>query len=583
MSSLLGSLRRPLTGAGSREFELVPAGQVSAELLGYLEPQIEIVKSRWREYVLGIGLVVALVVPSLTVIVVVAGEWVSSPSQRGWLVLGFGFYIIAALKSLWTMLLEVVEQAFYLRVEIRRMLCPTLYESVTNALSVKAEQYGATCSLDQEAVQEYHPVTGDLSVKLRFWSSQARIVEISLNNILQHHHQKGEQVKVRVRYSPGEDVVCGRDSRVERREILSLSMRTSPNKALAHKALLCRWLEQCYTTFVQQDEGVVKIHALQESSTDWVPTWAFERLKPCKSASATGQHFFLERGTLHTILADAKLWSSTALRVYLITGAPGVGKSEFAIWLAGQLALPVYRLCLSSPKLTDDRISQLLSQSSITHDSVLVQVDEFQETVQRWVESKASNSSAASGVTAGGFCECLQGSTAMGRGVVVLTGTQEIVDERVKQLLPAVFRRIHREAHLGWMTEQDVRLFFRQFLARFVPDCSPEEWNHWEQEFVREGPWGGTKPISVDMLKQFLMHSITEASCSHLGEFAPDLAKQTGASVSEEFRIRKEKESEFFGLVCSASKAHSFLEAYAPVNGHINVISHAEFQCGEQE
>lgn len=34
-----------------------------------------------------------------------------------------------------------------------------------------------------------------------------------------------------------------------------------------------------------------------------------------KNASATGQGFYLERNALHNILADAKLWSQTALRV----------------------------------------------------------------------------------------------------------------------------------------------------------------------------------------------------------------------------------------------------------------------------
>ena len=89
----------------------------------------------------------------------------------------------------------------------------------------------------------------------------------------------------------------------------------------------------------------------------------------------------------------------------MITGPPGVGKSEFTIWIAGplllcafdinieqmdvlffgggelksiqmkrwnygplrlmfsgQLGVPVYRLCLSSPRLTDDRLAQHLGQ-----------------------------------------------------------------------------------------------------------------------------------------------------------------------------------------------------------------------------
>ena len=90
-------------------------------------------------------------------------------------------------------------------------------------------------------------------------------------------------------------------------------------------------------------------------------------------------------------------------------GPPGVGKSEFTIWLAGQMKLPVYRLCLSNPRLTDDRLAQLLSQSAITYNSVLIQVDEFQQMVTRWVRSASSeaNNFETSGVTAGGLLRML--------------------------------------------------------------------------------------------------------------------------------------------------------------------------------
>ena len=159
-------------------------------------------------------------------------------------------------------------------------------------------------------------------------------------------------------------------------------------------------------------------------------------------------------------------------------GPPGVGKSEFTIWLAGQMQLPVYRLCLSNPRLTDDRLAQLLSQSAITYNSVLIQVDEFQETVTRWVRSARSEAgiSETSGVTAGGFCECLQGSTAMGRGIVVLTGTPEIKANEAWVSLPAVVRRVDFKVELGYMSAADVRTFLRRCLVPFLPGCTDQEW-----------------------------------------------------------------------------------------------------------
>ena len=253
---------------------------------------------------------------------------------------------------------------------------------------------------------------------------------------------------------------------------------------------------------MQPDAAIVNVFALQETSTDWVPEWKLERAKPYKTASGTGQAFYLERDCLNTVIADAQLWSGTALRVDLVIGPPGVGKSEFTIWLAGQMQLPVYRLCLSNLRLTDDRLAQLLSQSAITYNSVLMQVDEFQETVMRWVRAAESEEGASdtSGVTAGGFCECLQGSTAMGRGIGVLTGTHEIGAEDVRRLFPVVFRRVHREAVLGWMPRQDVCSYLRNFLARFVPGCTALEWAGLERAFTCEGsPWDGKGTISVDM------------------------------------------------------------------------------------
>ena len=222
----------------------------------------------------------------------------------------------------------------------------------------------------------------------------------------------------------------------------------------------------------------------------WVPTWELERNKRVKDASGTGSSFYLERDSLRKIDADAKLWASSELRVYSITGPPGVGKSEFTQWPAAQLGLPLYRLCLSSPKLSDDRLAQLLSPSATSHSSVLMQVDEFQQVLQSREQSHNPHGNSQGAVTPGGFCECLQGSMAMGRGVVVMTGTNEIAAETVKRCFPAVFRRSHFEAHLGYMVKAEVATFFRIFLVQFVPLCSSGEWMSWESSFLHHaGPW----------------------------------------------------------------------------------------------
>ena len=73
------------------------------------------------------------------------------------------------------------------------------------------------------------------------------------------------------------------------------------------------------------------------------------------------------------------------------------------MWLAGRLRLPIYRLSLSSGSLTDARLAQLLSQSSMLREMVVVQVDEFQQVMRRWDEDDSSFN-----VTPGGVNEILQ-------------------------------------------------------------------------------------------------------------------------------------------------------------------------------
>ena len=75
-------------------------------------PTIDVISSQWKDRVLFIGLLLAMVVPSLTVVVVLTSTWIESPSQRGWLVIGFSFYIVTALKALWEIFLQVYEQMF---------------------------------------------------------------------------------------------------------------------------------------------------------------------------------------------------------------------------------------------------------------------------------------------------------------------------------------------------------------------------------------------------------------------------------------------------------------------------------------
>ena len=71
-----------------------------------------------------------------------------------------------------------------------------------------------------------------------------------------HVEQELETLELQVQFVPGEDIVLGRDSRLERRELLILSLRSSVDRALRHKELLVSWMEHCYGSFVKPVEAL---------------------------------------------------------------------------------------------------------------------------------------------------------------------------------------------------------------------------------------------------------------------------------------------------------------------------------------
>ena len=66
-------------------------------------------------------------------------------------------------------------------------------------------------------------------------------------------------------------------------------------------------------------------------------------------------------------------------------------------------------------------------------------------------------------------------------------------------------------------------------LVPFLPGCTKQEWKKLETEFTsKESVWNDEHDISVDMLKQFLMHEITEAHRFRLGDFQPNNRNERG-------------------------------------------------------
>ena len=213
--------------------------------------------------------------------------------------------------------------------------------------------------------------------------------------------------------------------------MLCLSMNSTEETLIGDKALLAQWCAECVRASMESPANVVEVYGLQQASTDWTPEWQLERTRLLKDSRAVGDQFYLEprqvddKLSLNDIYTDATLWSTTSLRIYLVLGPPGVGKSEFIVWLAGKLRLPVYRISLHSPKLTDDMLAQVLSHSWLKHDAAVVQLDEFQGALRRWKAGSEDHVRRNQGISAEGLCEVLQGATTLSRGVVILSGTEE--------------------------------------------------------------------------------------------------------------------------------------------------------------
>ena len=220
--------------------------------------------------------------------------------------------------------------------------------------------------------------------------------------------------------------------------------------------------------------------------------------------------------------------------------------------------MPLYRIALNDPRPTDQIFAQLVSPTSLKHDNSVIQIDEFQETLKRW-KTQGSN---GQGVSMGGFCEVLQGSNSLARGFIVLSGTHELIETMKDPTFAAVFRRKSSDATLSWLQVQDTRTFFISFLKEFVPGCTQDYLSRRALDFTREGSlWNDTRmPISIDMIKQFLMLRISSFRATYLSENI--------LSPNDDFRIPPDQYDHFFNWVNNSEAAEAYLRTYAPVSAH---------------
>ena len=340
------------------------------------------------------------------------------------------------------------EKIFFVRVELDSMKGKTLYNAVALAIEEVAEGRNDTASADMLGTTEFDRKMGRTLVKLSYWNSRPKTVRLQLRNA------ELQPRRLYVDFDCGADIVCGRDHSVQNRGSLVLRLAASGN-LLADRHILSQWLHDCLTAYQAPADDVVEVIALDESSKDWVPEWKVRCVRPMKRTESMGLGFFLQRSCSVELLSDACNWFGKALRCYLITGAPGTGKTELTIWLAGYLKLPLYRLSLNDSRLTDQLFAQLVSPTGMSHDNVVLQIDEFQETLLRWKSCNDSH-----GVSMGGFCEVLQGSNSLTRGFIVLSGTQQLAQTMQDTTFAGVFRRVAVAITLSSLSTDDLQRFF---------------------------------------------------------------------------------------------------------------------------
>ena len=138
-------------------------------------------------------------------------------------------------------------------------------------------------------------------------------------------------------------------------------------------------------------------------------------------------------------------------------------------------------------------------------------------------------------------------------------------------------KRVLRIRCLGYDTPWvDTPVNFREFLRKFVT-LANEEWVLWERAFVRhpESPWF-KRPVSVDMLKQFLTRQVTEAAVANvvaksvrpggrglsIASFAvceDDIKLETAANMTETFNFMCDGEAANLFFSSSTHLCHDIM------------------------
>ena len=453
------------------------------------------------------------------------------PATRMWLLLGILSYLASRSWDSVVHLSDVLFGQYSLEVCIDSNRNRALFTGLTHLLVVGCKDGCQPCpsvSRDCECEMEIDYVTGHRTVCFGFWGRRARRENIVFRDA------RGKEHHVAIDYQRGADVICGRESMPMRRQTLTLTMRSTDAELHGDHEALRNLCQRAYDKSMECETDVVDIYFPYESSTQWAPEWKRERsIKFAPQAvDSKGLDYHLARDTFQEVLEDALLWSKGKLRVYILHGHPGVGKSHFVTRLAYTTGLPIYRARLTGLSIGDALLQQLFSANVMQHDAVLVHFDEFQYILESWHSSAVGDSAVQDfpdepeakrlktdhtqvgqlraaqtrcSITQEGFNEFLQGGSSMQKGIVVLSGSQKL--KHAAKDFPALFRRAACVCQVDPLSPCEIVLYVRNFLSDFVT-LKDERWKEWLQKFskmkIRPRQW------SIDALQQYLMKSIAE-------------------------------------------------------------------------